>query len=1289
MPLEPDNTVITALVATQLVAAVLVASILFTIDRRPDVYRPDGTVIERDYKTSLWGRYTFIWSAYILDVAASKLIDIADLPYPGAHLRAKDSKERFRNMPLKPTVKLWKLILWDVKWDLAWQWTLITISCFFDVAPQLAMFKLLQFLEARQGFDAIDPQAWLWVLVMFVVTVGSTLIDYRLMWTMFSQIAIPVRSILTTLLFEKMMRLKDIKEPPKSETEESKDASKTNGTNEDPLPKSKDDQKPTRQTQQDIVNMFAVDTNLVGVFTGNNQMYLNFVIRVILAIVFLWYLVGWASMLAGMLSMALTFPVSNFLGKRYASYQKALMKARDKKTTVITEALNGIRQIKFSAIENQWTKKIEEVREEELEKIWLTKVNTVIMGLASDLTPVLFAFFALATYSFINGDLLPSIAFTALSLFIQLEGLTGMLPYLMVMGVNAKVSCDRIDKFLQAPEREENTYPGESISFFDASVSFPTDSKDEEDDRFILRDISLEFPNNALSVISGPTGSGKSLLLAAILGEAEVLSGNIRVPRPPPIEERFDSKATADNWIIPSAIAFIAQTPWIENATIKNNILFGLPDDPIRYDKVLKACALSKDLAMFEDGDQTEVGAQGISLSGGQKWRLTLARAFYSRAGILILDDVFSALDAHVGKEIYDNALMGELSEGRTRILVTHHVSLCLPRAKYAVRLGARGTLEHAGLTEHLRASGSLEDILEAEHEDETNKTSEEDGTDSSGTTLQDVTSGTVDIAVEVPAVPKSTPKKLVEDEKRESGAVKRGVYAQYLKATGGIPFWVFVLVVYFVAQAMTLGRSWWIKIWTASYEHTQDQMAYVAHSYTMQNQFVSTPAKYLILPGKSSNTTLLYYLGIYVAISLVSVLISGFRYYLVYRGSLTASRKTFQDMTYSVLRTPLRWLDTVPTGRILNRFTADFQNMDSQLSMNFAYVCGSLLELIGILFAAFIISPWMILLSLLLLGVCGQMAIRYLRGARSIKRLESIQKSPMISHFSSSLSGLSTIRAFSTSPVFTSRMHVLIDGFATATWYNWLFNMWVCFRMAMIGTIFTSAVAAFVVSTRGIDASLAGFALAFALDYRHAANKMVRLLANTELDMNAAERIFEYSNLETENQGGIDNLRASWPEEGKLEVKDLEVGYAEDLPSILKGLTFKADSNQRIGVVGRTGAGMSPSLTHPHSPVLTSKRKIHPLPSPLPLPRSPLRHRHHRRNRHLHHKTARPPHAAGHHPPRPRPLLRHHPLELGSLQRILRPRSSRSVISRSPHTFPFFYPIASTIDRRSEREQQ
>ena len=623
------------------------------------------------------------------------------------------------------------------------------------------------------------------------------------------------------------------------------------------------------------------------------------------------------------------------------------MKARDAKTKVITEALNGIRQIKFSATESQWADKIYGVRENELGKLWNTQKNNTIMILGNSIAPVLLVALALSTYAYIHGELLPSVAFTALGVFMQLEGVLGMTPFLLVMGLNAKVSSDRIDSFLQSDERPETTYPGDSIVFDDASVSFPSDSKEPKDDRFVLRSLSLNFPDNSLSVISGPTGSGKSLLLAAILGEVELLSGSIRVPRPPPLNQRYDSKATSDNWILPTASAFVSQTPWIENATIKDNIRFGLPLNEDRYNKVLEACALTKDLEMFEDGDSTEVGAQGISLSGGQKWRLTLARALYSRAGILILDDVFSAIDAHVGKEIYENALMGELAEGRTRILVTHHVSLCLPRAKYAVSLSAQGTVEHAGLVDELRTSGNLEEILKT---DQDTKEDEEEG--SSETTLENQANGSASKSA-ANSDPEHKPKKLIEDEKRETGNVKSSVYLSYLKATGGFPFWTVVLLFYFVAQGLTLSRSWWIKIWTSSYEQSEGVRTQIAHVFSVQAQLITPHRNSTGSSTQAGEHSIGYYLAIYVGISAVSVLVATTRFLLVFRGSLRASRRVFKTMTNRVLRTPLRWLDTEPTGRILNRFTADFQSMDSQLASELAQTGASVVQILGIMAAA------------------------------------------------------------------------------------------------------------------------------------------------------------------------------------------------------------------------------------------------------------------------------------------------------------------------------------------------
>lgn len=233
------------------------------------------------------------------------------------------------------------------------------------------------------------------------------------------------------------------------------------------------------------------------------------------------------------------------------------------------------------------------------------------------------------------------------------------------------MSCKRIEKYLAAPEITKNTTNTNSptISFENASIAWPSDEEKEDgDERYVLRNLDISFPEKELSVVSGKTGTGKSLLLASILGEVDILSGRINVPNPPPSSLRHDAKANASNWIIPTSIAFVAQIPWIENASIKENILFGLPFDEYRYKKTIEVCALRKDLEMLGDGEETEIGANGINLSGGQRWRVTFARALYSRAGILVLDDIFSAVDAHVGRFIFERGLTG-----------TYFLSLSLP----------------------------------------------------------------------------------------------------------------------------------------------------------------------------------------------------------------------------------------------------------------------------------------------------------------------------------------------------------------------------------------------------------------------------------------------------------------------------------------------------------------------------------------------------------------------------------------------------------------------------------
>ena len=341
-------------------------------------------------------------------------------------------------------------------------------------------------------------------------------------------------------------------------------------------------------------------------------------------------------------------------------------------------------------------------------------------------------------------------------------------------------------------------------------------------------------------------------MLSSILGECDLLHGTARVPKPPPIYERYDHQATPDNWIIPSSIAFVAQIPWIENATLKDNILFGLPFNSTRYKKTLSACSLEKDLDMLIDGDMTEIGANGINLSGGQRWRVTLARAFYSRAGILVLDDIFSAVDAHVGRWIFENALTGELGQGRTRILATHHTALCISRTKYAIQLG-NGTVKHAGNVEELKKSGSLTDIL---HIDET---PQEEGEIETTNEVEDLQLLKVKSAAKTDTAVK--PKKFVEDEHREKGRIKKAVYLGYFKVSGGLLFWMLCTLIFLSVHFTKFGRQWWVKVWTSSYQ--EESATTKLHTYTDGYQ-----KSFTILKGSdgfaiNKNEELKYYLSV------------------------------------------------------------------------------------------------------------------------------------------------------------------------------------------------------------------------------------------------------------------------------------------------------------------------------------------------------------------------------------------------------------------------------------------
>jgi ABC-type multidrug transport system fused ATPase/permease subunit len=625
-------------------------------------------------------------------------------------------------------------------------------------------------------------------------------------------------------------------------------------------------------------------------------------------------------------------------------------------------------------------------------------------------------------------------------------------------------------------------------------------------------------------------------------------AGNIYTPRPSPFSNQ-DYPLDQINWVIPFAKAFVAQIPWIENASVKTNILFGLPFKQDRYLKVLQVCALTDDLKMLPDGEETEIGASGINLSGGQRWRVTCARALYSRAGILVLDDIFSAVDAHVGRHILEQALLGELGIGRTRILVTHHIGLVRPWATYVVELDG-GKVQSTVTQEPSSVEPSRYSAI-----------SKASSSLNGGSPLNDPSNSSPDALG-----PSTQPaKQFVEEEKREAGRVKWTIYKTYAQASGGFFYWAFTLGVFFLSAFTGLGRSYWLRIWTRYYDDNSSESSLPPiSSQELSSESAHGPDNHLI-----------YYLTIYTSISLFAAFLICVKVAFVFVAALRASRKLFEDLTYKVLRAPLRWLDTVPVGRILNRFVGDFILVDTRLGGDFQWFFTWFLSVITIIISALFISFMMVIPITFLVVFSLYYTTIYLDGARDLKRLESSSKSPIFELVGSMLSGLATVRSFDKVDDYLNRMYDCIDEYGRCTWNLLLVSRWMSFRQGLLGACFTLCVAASVILLRGIDASLAGFAISFALEYSSVAVELVTRYTNFELDMNSAERIAEYTEMATEDQSG-NSVPASWPSKGEIIMEDLEVSYAPDLPLVLKGLTFEIKPCQRVGVVGRTGSGKS-----------------------------------------------------------------------------------------------------------------
>ncbi|SPO28038.1 probable YBT1 - Vacuolar, ABC protein transporting bile acids [Ustilago trichophora] len=1207
---------------------------------------------------------------------------------------------------LAPSTRpLWRRLFGHFRWFLALQFFWATLEAVLDLVPPFFLQKILAFIAARDeqrrtgNTDNLEP-LHLGILYAFGMFVGQIFASISASRALFigRRICIRLRAILITEIVTKTLRRKDIgstgdKEDADKDGGEDDDADSTaaakkaNGQDADG---DKHSATTKRATDGQVVNLISVDVFKVSEICA----YLHFLaprapLVIGLCLVYLIVLLGWSAVI-GFLVLLASLPIQTLVSRWFVKLQKRLLETTDKRLNLATEVLGCIKTVKFFAWERSFNARMDEARQRELHVLslrylaWLCNTFTY-MG-----TPMLVtcATFGAHTKIF-HQPLTAEKAFTALALFNTLRNPLDALPDMIVQILNSLVSVRRIDTYLREEETqkyqqllrdEESSDCGDAdgssstdgtaapassasyrrLGFEDASFTYVDDDSEVDEGAFCLREINLRFPVGKLSIVAGPVGSGKTTLLLSLLGETRQLSGRTFMPCPV-------ARATAPvdpTTGLSESVAYCSQSPWLLGTTLKENVLFGSPYDERRYRAVIKACALEPDLKILEYGDETEVGEKGTSLSGGQKARIALARALYSSAKHVLIDDALSAVDSHTAKHLYRHALKGALAKNRTIILVTHAISLCLPGAAFAVAMD-NGSVVVAGTPDVVNATGvfseegeALQSSLKAGH------AAEHDGEEM---TIEELAAGGTDEAEREEMAKKLEKKKAhTNEETYSSGAVGTKNYGLYLgsvasKTSYAVLLWGSLLLFFFAVRLLDIGSGAWLMRWAKSHDYREDEASFrvaaasaptlrmphftyehvqtfmttpiidsiwtnrpsllgglrlddilhrlpdpfataspvqiatkKASDYVLANHYSATDgfqgqhvltlaprslaesAEFARDPRNKSGDLDTYYLSIYLAISLgfmtMAVLRDGYEFFI----SLRASRRIYRRLTDAILNARPQFFDRTPVGRIMNRLSKDVETVDQEMAVCMLFLLECTLTATAILTLICWATPIFLVVALIVICVYTVIGALYLVSSRDLKRIESVERSPIYTVVGEVLNGCVIIRAYGDAGRFTRHCLRLVDKANRAFFFLWYENRWLSVRVDIAGASVAFLSAVFLLLRTDIKASLAGFVLAYAITFVESVLWIVRMYTQTEINMNSVERISEYLDLEPERQSGQEPP-AYWPSsEGKIVIKNLAVRYTPEFPRVLDGIDLELQPREKVGIVGRTGSGKS-----------------------------------------------------------------------------------------------------------------
>lgn len=1194
----------------------------------------------REPTASLFSLATFSWVDGVVWTGYQKTFELADVWNLAMRDKAAAVLTDYRQ--LKKTTSLIVHLLKYFKKDLLIQAAWACFSGVLTFIPTVLLREILRYIE--QPDQSPRSNAWLFVTLLFVSGCSSALSDGQALWVG-RHTCIRLRAIIIGEIYSKALKRKvgsgGDKTLGESSTKQSKGTSsaydllnKVFGTRRKRRKDQETTSKPdtteveadTQVTSGTVINLMAVDSFKIADISA----YLHFLwastpIQVIMSVALLYQTLGLSS-IAGIGMMLLLLPVNMYIANKFAAVQKKILAATDARIHTTNEVLTNIRIIKFFAWEERFMESINEKRTIELRHL---RNRYILWASAATIwggAPILITFLSFAVYTFgEKKDLVPSVAFTALSLFqilrIPLDQLADMVAHVQ----ESKVSVGRVEEFLNEEDTQkykqlrhgQSVEDGPEIGFINGTLTWGSKTAEIEDqhDAFRLMDLNIEFEPGQLNVIAGPTGCGKTSVLMALLGEMTLLEGSVHLPG---ALSREDMRRDPDTGLTDS-VAYCAQQAWLVNGTVKQNILFASPWDSKRYQQVLQVCALQKDLQILDARDETLVGEKGVTLSGGQKQRISLARALYCNAKHVILDDILSAVDSHTAKWIFDQALMGPLMYNRTCILVTHNISLCLPHAQYAVildngRVTAQGTADKVinsgriaqDLTKSAPASRAPSRtpsrVASATPSDQPMSMIGMNGTNGSaftnGALPNPSATDNFDAPMAEPAEAAVVTNNNAFHEGKAEGVVGLGIIAMYLRAMGSWGFWLAAAVVFAGQQLSNVSTNVWIRHWADAYVRRDYSMDISPSVYSTTHvrglhgwsscvgsgcTFSLPSFGYSHQPtfsvSQSDFVDAGYYLGVYAILGIIFMAITLLREGILFAGSLQASRKIHSGLMHNVSHAKFRFFDSTPLGQIMNRFSKDIEAVDQEIAPVAVGVIHCLATIITIVILISVITPGFLIAAFFITIIYALIGRFYINSSRDLKRLESVQRSPLYQQFGETLTGMVTIRAYGDERRFIRDNLIAVNTHSRPFIYLWAANRWLAFRVDVAGALVAFFSGVFVVLSVGkITPGAAGLALSYAVTFTENVLWFVRLYAETQQNMNSVERIKEYLDVDQEAAPILPDSRPAgdWPSRGEVEFCNYSTRYRKDYDMVLRNLNFKISPCEKIGVVGRTGAGKS-----------------------------------------------------------------------------------------------------------------